>query len=250
MVQLALRRPYTFIVMAMLIVLATPFVLMRMATDIFPEINIPVISIIWNYGGLPAQEMGQRISGQVERGLTTTVSDIEHIESQSLAGVSIIKVFFQPTANIEMAISQVVASMQAQVRQLPPGITPPLVIKYSASSVPVIQLALSSPTLPEQAVFDAAVNQLRPQLITIPGVAIPFPYGGKVRVISVDLDLSAMQARGLVPADIVAAVNTQNLILPSGTVKIGDTEFAVGMNASPDAISGLNDLPMRTQGGT
>src|SRR6201991_4195469 len=158
MVSLALRRPYTFIVMAMLIVLATPFVLARMATDIFPEINIPVLSIIWNYGGLPAQEMGQRIAGQTERGLTTTVSDIEHIESQSLAGVSVIKIFFQPTANIETAIAQVVAPMQAQVRQLPPGITPPLVIKYSASSIPVIQLALSSPTPAENSLFDSAIN--------------------------------------------------------------------------------------------
>lgn len=249
MVQLALRRPYTFIVMAMLIVLATPFVLARMATDIFPEINIPVVSVIWNYTGLPAQEMGQRISGQVERGLTTTVSDIEHIESQSLAGVSIIKVFFQPTANIEMAISQVVASMQAQVRQLPPGITPPLVIKYSASSVPVIQLALSSPTRSENSLFDSTVNQLRPQLITVPGAAIPFPYGGKNRLISVDLDTQAMQARGLSPADVVNAVNTQNLILPSGTAKFGATEYNVKMNGSPDAIAGLNDLPIRTVNG-
>ncbi|MBT2335209.1 efflux RND transporter permease subunit [Variovorax paradoxus] len=249
MVQLALRRPYTFIVMAMLIVLATPFVLARMATDIFPEINIPVVSVIWNYTGLPAQEMGQRISGQVERGLTTTVSDIEHIESQSLAGVSIIKVFFQPTANIEMAISQVVASMQAQVRQLPPGITPPLVIKYSASSVPVVQLALSSPTRSENSLFDATVNQLRPQLITVPGAAIPFPYGGKNRLISVDLDTQALQARGLTPADVVNAVNTQNLILPSGTAKFGATEYSVRMNGSPDAIAGLNDLPVRTVNG-
>ena len=249
MVQLALRRPYTFIVMAMLIVLATPFVLLRMATDIFPEINIPVVSVIWNYTGLPAQEMGQRISGQVERGLTTTVSDIEHIESQSLAGVSIIKVFFQPTANIEMAISQVVASMQAQVRQLPPGITPPLVIKYSASSVPVIQLALSSPTRSENSLFDATVNQLRPQLITVPGAAIPFPYGGKNRLISVDLDTQALQARGLSPSDVVNAINTQNLILPSGTAKFGATEYGVRMNGSPDAIAGLNDLPIRTVNG-
>jgi len=250
MVTLALRRPYTFIVMAMLIVLATPFALRNMATDIFPEINIPVISIIWNYGGLSAQEMGQRISGQSERGLTTTVSDIEHIESQSLAGISVIKVFFQPTANIQTAIAQVVASMQTQVRQLPPGITPPLVIKYSASSIPVIQLALSSPTLPEQAVFDAAVNQLRPQLITIPGVAVPFPYGGKNRLISVDLDTAALQARGLSPADVVNAVNLQNLILPSGTAKFGETEYTVKMNGSPDAIAGLNDLPVRTANGT
>ncbi len=249
MVALALRRPYTFIVMAMLIVLATPFALRNMATDIFPEINIPVISVIWTYNGLSAQEMGQRIAGQTERGLTTTVSDIEHIESRSLAGITVIKVFFQPTANIQTAIAQVVASVQTQVRQLPPGITPPLVIKYSASSIPVMQLALSSPTLPEQSVFDAAVNQLRPQLITIPGVAIPFPYGGKIRLISVDLDLQAMQARNLAPADVVNAVNTQNLILPSGTAKFGSTEYSVKLNGSTSEISGLNDLPVRTAGG-
>ena len=225
MVQIALRRPYTFIVMAMLIVLATPFALLNMATDIFPEINIPVISVIWNYNGLSAQEMGLRIAAQNERGLTTTVSDIEHIESTSLAGITVIKIFFQPSANIQTAIAQVVASEQTQVRQLPPGITPPLVIKYSASSLPVIQLGLSSPTLPEQTLFDVAINQLRPQLITIPGVAIPFPYGGKNRLISVDLDTQALQARGLSPADVVNAVNLQNLILPSGTAKFGGTEY-------------------------
>ncbi len=246
MVQLALKRPYTFIVMAILILLGTPFALKNMATDIFPEINIPVISIIWNYNGLPAPEMGQRIAGQTERGLTTVVSDIEHIESTSLAGVTVVKVFFQPGVNIQSAIAQVVASVQTQVRQLPPGITPPLVIKYSASSIPVMQLALSSPTLPENALFDAAVNGLRPQLITVPGVASPFPYGGKVRVISVDLDIEAMQARGLAPADVVNAVNTQNLILPSGTVKLGETEYTVRMNGSPGVLSGLNDLPVRT----
>jgi multidrug efflux pump subunit AcrB len=250
MVQLALRRPYTFIVMAMLIVLATPFALLNMATDIFPEINIPVVSIIWNYSGLPAQEMGQRIAGQSERGLTTTVSDIEHIESQSLAGVTIIKVFFQPNANIQTSLAQVVAAMQTQVRQLPPGITPPLVIKYSASSIPVVQLGLSSPTLPEQAVFDSAINLLRPQLITIPGAAVPFPYGGKNPLISVDLDTAALQARGLSPADVVNAINLQNLILPSGTAKFGPTEYVVRMNSSPDAIAGLNDLPVRTAAGT
>ncbi|SMP79386.1 efflux RND transporter permease subunit [Noviherbaspirillum suwonense] len=249
MVQLALRRPYTFLVMALLILLATPFALRNMATDIFPEINIPVISIIWNYNGLSAQEMGQRVAAQTERGLTTTVSDIEHIESQSLSGVSIIKIFFQPTANIQTAIAQTVASVQTQVRQLPPGITPPLVIKYSASSIPVVQLALSSPTLPEQTVFDAAVNQLRPQLVTIPGVAIPFPYGGKIRLISVDLDVQALQSRGMAPVDVVNAINTQNLVLPSGTAKFGETEFNVRMNGSPDAISGLNDLPVRTAAG-
>ena len=250
MVALALRRPYTFIVMAMLILLATPFALRNMATDIFPEINIPVISVIWSYNGLSAQEMGQRIAGQTERGLTTTVSDIEHVESQSLAGVTVIKVFFQPTANIQTAIAQVVASVQTQVRQLPPGITPPLVIKYSASSIPVMQLAMSSPTLPEQSVFDATVNQLRPQLVTIPGVAIPFPYGGKIRVISVDLDIQALQARSLSPADVVNAVNTQNLILPSGTAKFGTTEYSVKLNGSTSELGALNDLPVRTSGGT
>src|SRR3954468_19077156 len=249
MVELALRRPYTFIVMAMLIVLATPFALLNMATDVFPENNIPVISVIWNYNGLSAQEMGQRIAAQNERGLTTTVSDIEHIESQSLASITVIKIFFQPNANIQTAIAQVVAAEQTQVRQLPPGITPPLVIKYSASSIPVVQLGLSSGTLPEQSLFDTAINILRPQLITIPGVAIPFPYGGKNRVISVDLDTQALQARGLSPADAVNALNLQNLILPSGTAKFGDTEYTVKMNGSPDAISGLNDLPVRTVNG-
>ena len=248
-VPLALRRPYTFIVMAILIVLATPFALLNMATDIFPEINIPVISVVWNYRGLSAQEMGQRIAAQNERSLTTTVSDIEHIESLSLDGITVIKVFFQPNANIQTAIAQVVAIEQTQVRQLPPGITPPLIIKYSASSIPVIQLGLSSQTLPEQGVFDAAINTLRPQLITIPGVAVPYPYGGKSRLISVDLDIAALQARGLAPADVVNAVNLQNLILPSGTVKFGATEYSVRMNGSPSALLDLNDLPLRTQGG-
>src|SRR5262245_44674854 len=248
-VQLALRRPYTFIVMAMLIVLATPFALLNMATDILPEINIPVVSIIWNYNGLSAQEMGLRIAGQSERSLTTTVSDIEHIESTSLTGITVIKVFFQPNANIQTALAQVVAVMQTQVRQLPPGITPPLIIKYSASSIPVVQLGMASPTLPEQTVFDHAINTLRPQLITIPGVAIPFPYGGKNRLISVDLDMPALQARGLSPADVVNAVNLQNLILPSGTAKFGATEYTVRMNGSPDAIAGLGDLPVRTVSG-
>jgi multidrug efflux pump subunit AcrB len=249
-VELALRRPYTFIVMAMLILLATPLTLKRMATDIFPEIDIPVVSVVWNFRGLSPQEMGNRITGQTERSLTTTVSDIEHIESTSLAGVAVIKIFFQPNANIQTALAQVVAIAQTQVRQLPPGTTPPLIIKYSASSIPVIQLALSSPTLPEQAVFDSAINQLRPQLVTIPGVAIPFPYGGKQRFISVDLDLQALQARGLSPADAVNALNAQNLILPSGTFKMGDTEYNVSLDASPDAIAGLNDLPVRTANGT
>jgi multidrug efflux pump subunit AcrB len=180
--------------MALLIVLATPLALMRMATDIFPEINIPVISIIWNYNGLSAQEVGTRITNVNERSLTTTVNDIEHIESQSLAGIAVIKVFFQPDANIQTALAQVTSSVQAIVRQMPPGITPPLVIKYSASSIPVMQLGLSSPTV-GAGLFDAAVNFLRPRLITIPGAAVPFPYGGKNRVVSVDLDTRRCRPR-------------------------------------------------------
>ena len=248
-VEIALRRPYTFIVMAMLILLATPLVLKNMATDIFPEIDIPVISMIWNYKGLPAEEMGLRFAGQTERSLTTTVSDIEHIESTSLPGTTVIKVFFQPKANIQTAIAQVVAIAQSQVRQLPPGTSPPLIIQYSASSIPVIQLALSSPTLPEQTVFDAAVNQLRPQLVTIPGVAIPYPYGGKIRLISVDLNLQQLQARGLAPSDVVNALSAQNLILPSGTAKFGATEYNVTLDASPDTIAALGELPVRTANG-
>jgi multidrug efflux pump subunit AcrB len=248
-VEVALRRPYTFLVMALLILLATPLVLLKMSTDIFPEINIPVISIVWTYTGLSAQEIGQRIAAVNERSLTTTVNDIEHIESQSLTGIAVIKIFFQPNANIPTAIAQVVAIEQAQLRQLPPGILPPLVIKYSASSIPIIQLGLSSPTMTEQAVFDAAVNFLRPRLVTIPGVAIPYPYGGKQRVISVDLDTNALLAKGLTPNDVVNAVNTQNLVLPSGTAKIGATEYVLATNGSPDTIAGLNNIPVLTRNG-
>ena len=248
-VETALRRPYTFIVMALLVLLATPFALRSTPTDIFPEIRIPVVSIIWTYNGLPAQEVGQRIAGVTERALTTTVNDIEHIESQSLAGICVVKVFFQPQANIQTAIAQVVSITQAQVRQLPPGITPPLVISYSASSIPVIQLGLSSPTLSEQQLNDLAINALRPQLITIPGAAVPFPYGGKSRVVSVDLDPQALLAKGITPADVVGAVNAQNLILPGGTAKIGTVEYSVRMNGSPQTIAGLNALPVRTVNG-
>lgn len=248
-VNIALRRPYTFIVMALLILLSTPLVLTKMATDIFPDINIPVISIIWNYNGLSAQEMGARVTTSTERNLTTTVNDIEHIESQSLNGIAVIKVFFQPTANIQTAIAQVVAISQAQLRLLPPGITPPLIIKYSASSIPVIQLGLSSSTMTEQALSDTAMNFLRPQLITVPGAAIPYPYGGKSRVVSVDLDTQAMLSKGLTSADIVSAVNAQNLTLPTGTVKMGSHEFTVGMNGSTDTVAELNDIPVISKNG-
>ncbi|PPQ40266.1 Multidrug efflux pump subunit AcrB [Rhodoblastus acidophilus] len=248
-VRIALQRPYTFIVMALTIILATPYMLLTMATDILPDINIPVISVIWNYTGFSAQEMGNRITGPAERILTTTVSDIEHVESQSYNGVSVIKIFFQPGANIGSAIAQTSASEAVMVRTLPTGTTPPLILTYSASAIPVTQLALSSATLPEQAVFDNATNVLRPQIITIPGVASPWPFGGKPRVISVDLDNSALLAKGLAPIDVVNAVNAQNLILPSGTAKMGPTEFIVGVNGSPTTVDGLNNLPVRTVSG-
>ncbi len=248
-VQVALRRPYTFLVMALLILLATPFVLRKMSTDIFPEINIPVVSIVWTYSGLSAQEMGQRITAVAERALTTTVTDIEHIESQTFAGMSVTKVFFQPSANIPTALAQVVAIEQQQLKQLPPGTLPPLIMKYSASAIPVIQLGISSATLGEPALFDAAFNFLRPRLVTIPGAAVPFPYGGKTRLISVDLDTSALLAKGLTPTDVVNAVNAQNLILPSGTVKIASTEYAIALNGSPDTIAGLNRIPVVTRNG-
>lgn len=248
-VRIALQRPYTFIVMAIVILLATPLALLRTPVDVLPEINIPVISVIWGYNGLPAKQMGDRIAQAHERALTTTVNDIEHIESQSLAGIAIIKIYFQPQVNIQTAIAQVVAVSQAVTRQMPPGITPPLVIKYTASSIPVIQIGLSSKTLAEQEVFDNAVNVLRPQLVTIPGVAIPWPYGGKQRLISVDIDPQALLAKGMTSADVVNAVNAQNLILPSGTAKIGDSEYYVTTNASPSTIDGLNAIPVKTVNG-
>ncbi|MEA3131604.1 MAG: hypothetical protein QOF46_3399, partial [Paraburkholderia sp.] len=248
-VNVALKRPYTFIVMAILILLATPFVLLTTPVDVLPEINIPVVSIIWSYTGLSAEDMANRIASGNERGLTTTVNNIEHVESQSLAGISILKVFLQPDANIQTAIAQVVAVEQAQLKQAPPGATPPLVISYSASSIPVIQLGLSSPKLSEQALNDTALNFLRPQLVTIPGAAVPYPYGGKARLISVDLDTRALLAKGLTPSDVVNAFNAQNLILPTGTAKIGPKEYTINMNGSPATVEGLNDIPVRTLNG-
>jgi len=248
-VNLALKRPYTFIVMAILIVLATPFALMSMATDVLPNINIPVISIIWSYTGLTARDVATRITSVNERSLTTTVSNIQHIESQSLPGIAIIKLFLQPGASLQTAIAQTVAAEQTQVKQMPPGATPPLVISYSASSIPVIQLGLSSKTMTEQSLADVAMNFLRPQLVTIPGAQVPYPYGGKTRVISVDIDTRALIAKGLTPADIVNAVNTQNLVLPTGTAKMGQTEYRVDTNASPDTLAGLNRIPVRTVDG-
>src|SRR5499433_866381 len=249
-VKLALRRPYTFTVLALLILILGPIVILRTPTDVFPEINIPVVSIVWNYSGLSAEDMGNRITSVTERALTTLVDDIEHIESQSLNGVAVVKVFFQPHADVNKAIAQVTAISQTQLRQLPPGTTPPLVLSYNASTVPILQLALSGQQLSEQQLFDFGVNFIRTRLITVPGAAIPCPYGGKQRQVQVDLNTGALQSKGLSPMDVVNAVSVQNLILPSGTAKIGALEYDVDTNASPQTVAELNNVPIKTVGST
>src|ERR1700694_5386327 len=245
-VALALRRPYTFVVMALIIIILFSVTVVRTPVDIFPEINIPVVSVIWNYTGLAPSEMADRIVANSERGFTITVNDIEHQESQSLNGIAVIKIFFRPSANISMALTQVTAICQTVLRGLPPGTTPPLVITYTASSTPIVQLGLSSKTLPEQQLFDLGNNFLRSQLATVPGAATPYPYGGKIRQVQDDLDMPRLQANGLSPNDIVNAVSAQNLILPAGTTKIGPTEYTVEMNGTPQSMAELNDLPVKS----
>ena len=249
-VRLALSRPYTFVVLALVVVLLTPVALSRTPTDIFPEINIPVVALVWSYNGLPPQEMERRITTNVERGITTLVNDVEHIESQSLTGTAIIKVFFQPGANVQRALAQVTAISQTFLRSLPPGTTPPLILIYSASTVPVLQIGMTSDRLGEQQLFDYGNNFLRTQLATVQGASMPFPYGGKQRVVSVDLDPAALRAAHLTPVDIVNAVTAQNLILPTGTAKLGALEYAVELNGSPSTVEGLNDLPVKTVNGS
>jgi CzcA family heavy metal efflux pump len=249
-VALALRRPYTFIVMALVIILLTPITILRTPTDIFPDIDIPVVSVVWFYAGMSPQDMADRIVANSERGITTTVNDIEHMESQSVYGLGVIKVFFRPGTNVQGAIAQITAIGQTTVRQLPVGTTPPLIISYSASTTPIIQLGLSSKTLPEQQLFDLGQNFLRNFLATVPGAATPYPYGGKLRQIQVDLDLPKLQSYGLSPNDIVNAVNAQNLILPTGTIKLGPLEYNVEMNGTPQTIAELNDLPVKTANGS
>ena len=249
-VALALRRPYTFVVMALLIVILTPITILRTPVDIFPDINIPVISVVWNFTGMSPSEMADRIVTNSERGFTVTVNDIEHQESQSLNGIAVIKIFFRPGVNIPMAMTQVTGMCQTVLRGLPPGTTPPLVMQYSASTTPVVQLGLSSKTLPEQQLFDLGQNFLRTQLTTVQGAGTPYPYGGKPRQVQVDLDSAKLQAYGLTPADIVNAVAAQNLILPAGTAKIGPTEYNVEMNGTPGTVAELNDLPVKTLNGS
>jgi CzcA family heavy metal efflux pump len=249
-VRIALNRPYTFIVAALVIVLMTPIVLQRTPTDIFPDIDIPVISIAWNYAGMSPQQMEDRIVTNDERFLTTVVDNIEHVESQTVGGRAVIKTFFQPGTDVHVALTQVTAVSQTVLRQLPPGIAAPLIITYSASAVPILQLGLKGQGLSEQELFDYAVTIIRNQLATIPGAAIPYPYGGKIRQVSVNVDIPALQAKGLSPVDVINAIANQNLVLPSGTVKMGSTEFNVEMNGSTDTIAALNDLPIKTSNGT
>jgi CzcA family heavy metal efflux pump len=249
-VALALRRPYTFVVMALVILILTPITILRTPTDIFPDIDIPVVSVVWFYTGMSPEDMANRIVANSERGITTTVNDIEHMESQSVYGLGIIKVFFRPGTNVQGAIAQITAICQTSVRGMPPGTTPPLIISYSASTTPIIQLGLSSKTLPEQELFDLGQNFLRTYLATVPGAATPYPYGGKLRQIQVDLDLAKLQQYGLSPNDIVGAVNAQNIILPSGTMKLGPIEYSVEMNGTPQTIAELNDLPVKTTNGS
>jgi multidrug efflux pump subunit AcrB len=250
-VRLALRRPYTFVVMAILILAMGAISIYRTPTDIFPNINIPVISVIWNYNGLIPKDMADRIVSVTERNLTTIVDNIEHIESQSLYGIAVVKVFLQPNASLDRGVAQLTASSQTQLRQLPAGTTPPLIIAYSASSVPVLQLALSGQGLSEQELNDYGLNFIRTQLITVPGTAVPYPYGGKQRQVQVDLNPSALQSKGLSALDVVNAITLQNLILPTGTSKIGGKEYDVDIpNAAPQTMTDLNRIPIKTIGST
>lgn len=248
-VKIALHRPLTFIVMAILIAIVGMLAMLRTPVDIFPNIRIPVVAVAFNYAGLPPEEMSNRIINQYERTLTTTVNDIDHIESQSLPGIGIVKIYFQPDADVRLATAQVTSISQTILRNLPPGSSPPLIINYSASTVPIVQLALSGAGLSEQQLFDFGQNQIRPQLVTIPGLAMPYPSGGKQRQIQVDLDPQALQSKGLTPQDIGNAIAAQNQINPAGFVKIGPTQYSVKLNNAPASVEALNDLPVKVVDG-
>jgi multidrug efflux pump subunit AcrB len=248
-VRLALRRPYTFVVAALLLLLLTPFVLLRTPTDIFPAIDIPVVSAVWTYNGLSAQEIEQRILYNHERMISTIVDNIEHVESTAYNGAGVIKVFLRPGASVDTGVAQLTATGQAILRQLPPGITPPIIIRYNASTVPILQYSFASKKFSESELQDMAFNQVRVGLMNVPGASVPYPYGGKARVVAVDLDLAALKAKNMTPTDVVNALNAQSLILPSGTAKIGPTEYDVTLNSSPDILNELNELPVKTVNG-
>lgn len=249
-VRTALDKPYTFVVMALLLLILGPLAAIRMPTDIFPAIRIPVIAVAFSYTGLPPDQMSGRICTLFQRGLTTTVNDIEHIEANSYTGICIIKIFFQPGVNISIANAQVTAAAQVSVRQMPPNTTPPLILNYNAATVPVLQLALAGQGMSEQQLFDAGVNMVRPQLVTVPGVAIPWPYGGKQRIVQIDVDPLALQARGLSAQDVANTLAAQNIAIPVGSQKIGEFEYSMRLNNIVTQIAELNDLPIRSAGGS
>ena len=249
-VRLALRRPYTFVVMALLIAVVGGLSIATMSVDIFPRIDIPVVSVIWSYGGLSPTEMQDRITTIVERALTTTVSNIEHMESQSVRGISVIKMYFQPGTDVNGAVAQVTALSQTLIKPLPPGITPPLILQYNAASVPVIMLSLGSDQLSEQELSDLGNNFIRTQLVSIQGAAVPIPYGGKTRVVNVDIDSDALYARGVSAQDVVSAMVAQNLIVAPGTAKIGPIEYDVAIDSSPALLDELNNIPIKYVNGS
>ena len=248
-VKVALHRPLTFIVMAILIAILGGLAVFRAPVDMFPEIRIPVVAVAWSYAGLNPQDMSDRIVTPYERTLTTTVNDIEHIESQSMTGIGVVKIYFQPGTNIAVANAQVTAISQSVLRQLPPGTTPPLVLNYNASTVPILQLAMSGAGLSEQQLFDIGQNQVRPQLVTVPGLAMPYPSGGKQRQVQVDIDPGALQSKGLAAQDVSDAIAAQNQINPAGFVKIGPTQYSVRLNNAPESVAALNDLPVKVVNG-
>src|ERR1700687_4415436 len=249
-VRLALRRPYTFIVLALLIVLLGVFTILRTPTDIFPAINIPVVSTIWSYVGLPPEDMASRIVANAERYAQTTVNDVEHTESQSLPGISVVKYFFQPNVNEDLSYAQITGVSQTLLRQAPPGTTPPFILAYNASTVPILQLALESSTLSEATLFDLGNSIIRPGLSTVQGASLPYPYGGKQRQVQVDIDPEALRSKGLSAADVSNAIGAQNLIIPAGTEKIGGIEYNIRLNSSPLKVEELNNVPIRTVKGT
>src|SRR5438874_2319319 len=248
-VRLALRRTYTFVVVALLIAVLGAVSIYRMSTDILPNIDIPVVSVVWQYTGMPADEIDTRIIFVNERVLTASVNGIEHIESQSLDGVGVISIYFQPGTSVAEAETQVTATCQTLLKVMPPGITPPYIVRYSATSVPIVQISVSSDTLTEQQIFDYCQNFVIQRLGTVQGARVPQPWGGKQRQIMVDLDLDALYARGLSPNDVSAAISSQNLIIPAGTAKMGATEYNIKLNSSPDVVEAFNQIPVKTVNG-
>ena len=249
LVKVALDRPYTFIVMALMILIFGPLAAIRTPTDIFPNIGIPVIGVAFNYSGLSPDEMGARIVANYERFLSNNVNDVEHSESSSMPGLGIIKIYFQPNVDLRLATAQVTSSSQTAIRQMPVGTQPPFIINYSASTVPVLQMAFSSTSFSEQQVLDYSQNFARPRLTTVAGAAVPYSYGGKFRSVQIDLDPQAMQARGLSASDVQNAFASQNQITPAGNIKIGSFQYVVRLNNAADTIEGINDMPVKTMNG-